>query len=115
METKLARISQMSRENPELVFTSIFHLINVELLKECHEEMDDDKAVGIDGVTKAMYAGKLDSNLESLVNSLRKLSYKPKPARRIEIPKDNGKMRPLNIYCYEDKLVQSAIKKVWED
>ena len=79
----------MSRENPELVFTSIFHLINVELLKECHEEMDGDKAVGIDGVTKAMYAGKLDSNLESLVNSLRKLSYKPKPARRIEIPKDN--------------------------
>lgn len=114
METKLARISQMSRENPELVFTSIFHLINVELLKECHEEMDGDKAVGIDGVTKAMYAGKLDSNLESLVNSLRKLSYKPKPARRIEIPKDNGKMRPLNIYCYEDKLVQSAIKKVLE-
>ena len=77
METKLARISQMSRENPELVFTSIFHLINVELLKECHEEMDGDKAVGIDGITKAMYAGKLDSNLESLVNSLRKLSHKP--------------------------------------
>ena len=30
-----------------------------------------------------------------------KKSYKPKPARLVEIPKDNGKMRPLSIYCYK--------------
>ena len=36
METKLARISQLSRENPEMVFTSIGHLISTELLKECN-------------------------------------------------------------------------------
>ena len=35
-----------------MVFTSIAHLINKELLKSCHESMDKDKAVGIDGVTK---------------------------------------------------------------
>lgn len=49
MGTKLERISQLSTENPEMVFTSIGHLINKELLRECHEEMDGDKAVGIDG------------------------------------------------------------------
>ena len=52
METKLARISQLSSEHPEMVFTSIGHLINKELLKECHKEMDGKKAVGIDGITK---------------------------------------------------------------
>lgn len=51
METKLARISQLSSENPDMVFTSVSHLINKELLKECHKEMDGDKAVGIDGIT----------------------------------------------------------------
>lgn len=114
METKLARISQLSRENPDMVFTSIGHLISEELLRECHEAMDGDKAVGIDGITKEEYGRKLDENLECLVMKLRKKAYKPKPARRIEIPKDNGKTRPLSIYCYEDKLVQEALKRILE-
>lgn len=52
METKLARIAQLSKENPDMVFTSVGHLINKEMLKTCHEKMDGDKAVGNDGVTK---------------------------------------------------------------
>ena len=36
METKLARISQLSKENPDMVFTSLGHLINKEMLKSCH-------------------------------------------------------------------------------
>ena len=41
METKLARISELSMLNPEMVFTSIGHYINKELLRECHEDMDE--------------------------------------------------------------------------
>ena len=52
METKLERISQLSEENPNMVFTSIGHLINKEMLKKCHETMQKDKATGIDGITK---------------------------------------------------------------
>ncbi len=52
MATKLARITQLSKENPDMVFTSIGHLINMEMLKDCHSKMDKNKAVGIDGVTK---------------------------------------------------------------
>jgi len=89
METKLERISQLSRENPNMVFTSIGHLINKEMLKSCYEAMDEEKAVGIDGVTKEEYSRNLDQNLESLVERLMKKSYKPKPARLVEIPKDN--------------------------
>ena len=114
MGTKLERISQLSTENPEMVFTSIGHLIDKELLKECHGKMDGDKAVGMDGVTKEKYGKNLEENLDSLVGRLKKKSYKPQPARRVEIPKDNGKTRPLSIYCYEDKLVQEALRRLLE-
>lgn len=114
MGTKLERISQLSTENPEMVFTSIGHLINKELLKECHEKMNGDKAVGIDGITKEEYGKNLEGNLDNLVERLKKKSYKPQPARRVEIPKGNGKTRPLSIYCHEDKLVQEALRRVLE-
>ena len=114
MGTKLERISQLSKENPEMVFTSIGHLINEELLKECHEKMDGDKAVGIDGVTKEEYGRELEENLSKLVERLKKKSYRPQPARRVEIPKENGKTRPLSIYCYEDKLIQEALRRILE-
>jgi len=114
METKLEGISQLSRENPDMAFTPIGHLINTELLRECHEAMDGKKAVGIDGVTKEDYGRKLEENLENLVERLKRKAYKPQPARRVEISKDNGKMRPLSIYCYEDKLVQEALRRILE-
>ncbi len=114
MLTKLERISQLSKENPEMVFTSIGHLIDKEMLMECHNKMEKDKAVGIDGVTKEEYGNNLDENLDRLIASLKKKSYRPQPAKRVEIPKGNGKTRPLSIYCYEDKLVQESLRRILE-
>ena len=114
METKLERITQLSKENPDMVFTSIGHLINIEMLKDCHKKMEKDKAVGIDGVTKEEYGRMLDENLEDLLDRMKRKAYHPKQAKRVEIPKDNGKTRPLSIYCYEDKIVQEAIRRVLE-
>ena len=95
-------------------FNSIGHLINIEMLKECHYKMDGRKAVGIDGISKEEYNSNLDNNLKQLVEKLKNKSYRPKPARKVEIPKENGKTRPLSIYSYEDKLVQEALRKVLE-
>ena len=114
MSTKLERISQLSRSNPNKVFTSVAHLIDKEMLKACHEKIDGRKAVGIDGVTKAEYGERLEENIENLVARLKNKSYRPKSARRVEIPKENGKTRPLSIYCYEDKLVQEALREILE-
>ena len=114
METKLLRIAQLSAENPDMVFTSLGHLINYEMLKDCSNSMDGNKAVGIDGITKEEYERNLDENLRRLVQRLKSKSYRPKPAKRVEIPKDNGRTRPLSIYCYEDKLVQEAVKRILE-
>lgn len=114
METKLARISQLSSENPDMVFTSIGHLLNKELLKECHRNMDEKKAVGSDGITKEKYEEELEENLEELVERLKRKAYKPQAAKRVEIPKGNGKTRPQSIYCYEDKVVQEGLRWILE-
>ena len=51
------------------------------------------KAIGIDGITKAEYQEDLERNIEDLVNSLKNKAFKPCPAKRVYIPKANGKMR----------------------
>jgi len=112
MGTKLDRIGEMSANDPKLVFTSLYHLINEELLRECHREIDGKKATGVDNVTKAEYEANLDENLKDLVARLKRKSYKPQPSLRVYIPKNNGKLRPLGMAAYEDKLVQSALGKV---
>jgi group II intron reverse transcriptase/maturase len=112
MGTKLDRIEEMSESNPKMVFTSLYHLINEDLLRECHKEMDGKKATGVDNVTKAEYEANLDGNLKDLVERLKRKSYKPQPSLRVYIPKANGKLRPLGMGAYEDKLVQSALSKV---
>ena len=114
MGTKLERIAEISAQSKRPNFTSLYHLINAELLKQCHRELNGKKAVGIDEVTKEKYSEALDSNIEDLVLRLKNKAYKPLPTRRVFIPKQNGKMRPLGIVSYEDKIVQLALKKVLE-
>ncbi len=101
METKLARIADKSRNEKRPIFTSLYHLINEELLKECHKELDGSKAVGIDNVSKKEYAENLNDNIKDLVIRLKNKAYKPTPSLRVYIPKGNGKMRPLGISIYE--------------
>lgn len=114
MSTKITRINQIAKERPKEVFTSIYHLINYELLKECFEEIDGTKAIGLDKITKDMYYMNLEENLNNLVYRLKTKSYRPSPARKVNIPKSNGKVRSLAIANFEDKIVQLAVKKLVE-
>lgn len=114
MTTKITRINQIAKERPKEVFTSIYHLINYELLKECYDELDGSKATGLDKMTKDMYLINLDGNLNNLIDKLKSMSYKPSPARKVNIPKANGKLRGLAISNFEDKIVQLAVKKIIE-
>ena len=114
METKLERIASKSANTKRPEFTSLYHLINKELLMQCHKEVDGNKAVGIYEITKREYSENLEGNIENLVDRLKRKSYKPLPSLRVYIPKSNGKMRPLGIACYEDKIVQLALKKILE-
>lgn len=114
METKLARIAEISRERPQEIFTSIYHFLNKDLLILCHNELDGKKATGLDGITKAEYEENLEENIKQLAKEIQSMSYKPAPAKRIFIPKANGKVRGLAVANYEDKIVQMALKKIIE-
>lgn len=114
MTSKITRINQIAKEKPNEIFNSIYHLINKELLVECFNELDGNKAVGIDKITKAEYRLNLDENLNNLVIKLINKNYKPNPARKVNIPKSNGKVRGLSIANFEDKIVQLALKKLIE-
>ena len=66
-------------------------------------------------MTKEDYERNLEENLANLVKRMKNGSYHPNPTRRVYIPKETkGKMRPLGISCYEDKLVENAIAQILE-
>ena len=89
--------------------------LNADTLTAIHKTMKSGKASGIDKVTKEEYETNLKENLEDLVKRMKSGSYKPNATRRVYIPKETkGKMRPLGISCYEDKLVENAIAQILE-
>ena len=113
VETKLQRIAEKARSDSRFQFTSLFHLMNVELLKECFEGLRNNAASGIDGITKEQYAEQLEENLYQLVGRLHRMAYIPQPVVRVNIPKPGSdKMRPLGIPALEDKIVQAGLSRI---
>jgi RNA-directed DNA polymerase len=115
VETKLQRIAEKARKEPGFKFTSLFHLMNMELLGGCFEGLRTDAASGIDRITKEEYGKNLDANLTTLVERLHRMAYIPQPVRRLYIPKPGStKQRPLGIPALEDKLVQAGLVRILE-
>ena len=112
---KLKLIAERAKQDKKVKFTSLAHLINEESLAACYRELKKDKACGIDGVTVEAYGEKLEEGLKGLVKRMKEKKYRPKPVRRVYIPKPgrSGK-RPLGIPSVEDKLVQLMVKKILE-
>ena len=87
----------------------IMHYVNEQSLMEEHRKQGRKKATGIDGVDKAEYDRNAEENIRNLIERMKKFQYKPLPVRRTYIPKANGKLRPLGIPAYEDRLVQGVM------
>jgi len=71
-------------------------------------------AAGVDRQSIERFAAKSDQYLGELARSLGERSYRPQPVRRVEIPKGDGKTRPLGIPTVKDRIVQTALKFVLE-
>jgi group II intron reverse transcriptase/maturase len=113
METKLLRIAELAKSDPKMQFTSLAHLLDKQSLVQCHIELPNKKATGINGTTKEQYSDNLEENIEDLVSRLKSKSYRPVPVRRMYIPKLNSnKKRPLGIPEHKDKIVQKGVTKI---
>ena len=110
----LPLISERARKEPKLQFTSLAHLLNREFLRECYFELGRDRASGIDGVSWQAYGENLDENLANLVKRMKAKQYRPQPAKRVYIPKDEHGKRPLGLPSLEDKVVQKGISRILE-
>jgi len=106
---ELTLIADQSRYDPDKVFISMAHLMDVEFLEEAFHKLRRKAAPGIDKVTKDDYQENLDENLRDLHGRLVSKKYRAQPARRTWIPKNDGGQRPLAILNLEDKLVQKAV------
>jgi len=71
-------------------------------------------AAGVDGQSIADFEADLSNNLYKLWNRLSSGSYFPPPVRRVDIPKGDGKTRPLGIPTVRDRVVQTAVRMVLE-
>lgn len=109
--SRWSRISLRAQRDTSCVFDNLLYHINAETLKEAYLAMDKKKALGVDGVSKAAYGKDLEANIEDLLIKIRNGSYRPSPKREVLIPKANGKTRPIEIACFEDKLVDMVVAK----
>jgi RNA-directed DNA polymerase len=71
-------------------------------------------AAGVDGQSVDRFEAKAEVYLSELSTALRKGTYRPQAVRRVEIPKGDGRMRPLGIPTVKDRIVQQAVRLVLE-
>ena len=103
---------ERARRDPHERQRSLAYLIDEEALRRAFGRIRKDAAVGVDGVTKERYGQDLEKNLADLHERMRAIKYRHQPIRRVHIPKDKNRERPIGISCLEDKVVQGALTEI---
>ena len=107
--SRMLAVREAAQRDKHQQFTSLFHHINEELLLQSFRQLKRQSAPGCDGVTWDSYEQNAHDNLRALHGGLQRGQYRPRPARQVFIPKEDGSERPLSIVCLEDKIVQQAV------
>jgi RNA-directed DNA polymerase len=108
MSTELSRLSEVAKADKTTRFLSIAHLLTPGALLGAFEGLRKDASAGVDAVTYRKYEQDVWRNIPTLHHRLVSHQYRVQPLRRVYIPKENGKQRPLSIPALEDKIVQKA-------
>lgn len=108
MSTQLSRIAELAKEDKQRQFTTLAHLLTVDALYRAFLSLRKEASEGVDGVRYAEYAQGVQENLGKLHDRMKRKQYRAMPLRRIYIPKEDGKQRPISIPALEDKIVQKA-------
>jgi group II intron reverse transcriptase/maturase len=112
--TGLSRIREAARGDRRQRFTSLMHHITPGLLNESFHSLKRKAAAGVDKMTWHEYADGLAGRLSSLHERVQSGRYRARPSKRIYIPKEDGRKRPIGIATLEDKIVQGAVVRILE-
>ena len=114
ISTKQNRIAELARQMPNVALSSLSHHIDLDWMREAYRRTRKDGAAGIDGQRAEDFARDLDRNLEELLTQAKSGQYRAPAVRRVHIPKDGGKTRPLGIPTFSDKVLQRAVVMLLE-
>jgi len=119
MTTRLTRLTQKVQKLRRERLTSLMGMLfDPEGLRSSFGHQGERKVSGVDGVRKADYREGLEERIQELSRRVRSLGYRPKPVRRVYLPKGEGRYRPLGIPSFEDRLVQDRLSQIlqaiWE-
>jgi group II intron reverse transcriptase/maturase len=99
----------LAKEDPQRQFFSIAHLITPGERYVAFLGLRREASAGIDGVSYEGYEKNAEGNIRELPKRLKDGKYQCQPLRRVYIPKEDGKQRPISIPALEDKIVQKAV------
>ena len=105
---ELSRLTELAKEDSGRKFFSIAHYLTPEALYEAFKSLRKDASAGVDGVTYAEYEVDAWGNIQKLHDRQKSGQYRAQPLRRVYIPKEDGRQRPIAIPSLEDKIVQKA-------
>ena len=109
----LERIEKCSSEHKDGVFTRLYrYLLREDIYYAAYQKLYANKGATTQGIDDDTADGFSDFYVKELIQSLKDGTYKANPVRREYIPKKNGKLRPLGIPSFRDKLLQEVVRMI---
>lgn len=111
----LERIKNSSANHKDGVFTRLYrYLLREDIYYTAYKNLYANKGAATKGADNDTADGFGKEYIAKIIKDLADMNYEPKPGRRTHIPKRNGKMRPLGIPSFRDKIVQDVIRMYLE-
>lgn len=102
-------------QNPSYKYERLYrNLYNREFFLSAYAKLYAKEGNMTEGTDKQTIDGMSLERIDKIIESLKDLSYQPRPAKRVYIPKKNGDKRPLGIPSINDKLVQEVVRMILE-
>ncbi len=111
----LESIRQASKSNKEVKFTKLFrYMLRPDIYYLAYEHLYANNGAATKGINADTADGFSEKKVMGIIQALKDGTYTPSPVRRTYIPKRNGKLRPLGIPTFTDKLVQEVLRMILE-